>query len=1075
MRTRGRASGPIWVNFAQEGSPQRMPSLFPFGPGGSMPTAKSEEAAVLEILARRLDAESVLIKHLANRSAEIRAVAARGLGTHVGRPGVTEALAKAAADEDAQVRTAAVYSLGGSSWAPPTGVRAIGMPATMTPQGPLPRSPGLPPPPPRASAGLEGALLELVLKATADPAPSVRLAAVSVLARSNDPRATQAVIKALHESDASVRTSAARSAGSHPVDAVVQPLIDVLDDKETAVTLAACESLGRLKAQAAEQRLKQLQASKNQTLAIAAINALKAIGALSEPDAALAKLDVGQLEPNEFDVLAKAKDRRCVPKLIDLVQNSRDSYQAGLAARVLGELGEKSAVEPLINALIYTEYSSEELPRALGKLGDKRAIEPLQKVMARPGSTGSRRTALLEGLLMLEAPEALKQVAEEIRRNPNSYDAAQMIQVLGRSRKNWAIPILAPLLDEQNACQSAAQALAEIGTPEATAALKERLSASDYQHSEMVVSSLVHRPSQPSGFLGEEARQQQARQTAELMRELAKSANPATRSVAMRQLGFLEEQLAANEQREFQRLVAERQLDAADKAIKSVFDRQLAILDKDPSQLARLNAHVNRMLGTYGAQESKRAERHLLNIIAALEAKAKQYDDEALKETLCGLRARRITAMLQTKAKVDAKDVRQTLAEIAARIKAKTEMQGSPSEMDTGMMLARTLEFNEQWGLAAEAYRMLAETIGSGAGEPGSAMKESLEGAARRLGLMGNVMELKGASLDGRPFDWASYRGKVVLVDFWATWCGPCRAELPNVKKHYQRYHERGFDVVGISLDRERQALEQFVESEKLPWVTLHEKESAGRHPLAVYYGIIAIPTVLLVDKQGTVVSLRARGQELDRLLQEQIGPPYQPKGNLLCVDLAATANRKRAEMFAGFPNNNLEGLPGGEQTLGGVKFKVGDAVIQLAGQKLTDAPVKVEGIVVGSSVERLYFLHATQFGDPTHGVLPGTTIGEYKVRFEDGASESIPIVVGEDVGEWWHSDGSSATSRGIVVWTGASDASKAANMRLRLFLSAWDNPHPGKKVATIDVASANTPAAPFCLAITAEERSTGP
>ena len=74
-------------------------------------------------------------------------------------------------------------------------------------------------------------------------------------------------------------------------------------------------------------------------------------------------------------------------------------------------------------------------------------------------------------------------------------------------------------------------------------------------------------------------------------------------------------------------------------------------------------------------------------------------------------------------------------------------------------------------------------------------------------------------------------------------------------------------------MDRDRQALEQFLESEKLPWVTLHEKELGGRHPLAAYYGINAIPTVLLVDKEGKVVSLRARGPELDRLLEGLLGP----------------------------------------------------------------------------------------------------------------------------------------------------------------------------------------------------------
>jgi hypothetical protein len=78
---------------------------------------------------------------------------------------------------------------------------------------------------------------------------------------------------------------------------------------------------------------------------------------------------------------------------------------------------------------------------------------------------------------------------------------------------------------------------------------------------------------------------------------------------------------------------------------------------------------------------------------------------------------------------------------------------------------------------------------------------------------------------------------------------------------------------VGISLDRNRKTLTDFLEKENLPWVTLYEEDARGSHPMATYYGVMGIPTVLLVDKQGKVVSLRARGAELDKLLEEQLGP----------------------------------------------------------------------------------------------------------------------------------------------------------------------------------------------------------
>jgi thiol-disulfide isomerase/thioredoxin len=135
--------------------------------------------------------------------------------------------------------------------------------------------------------------------------------------------------------------------------------------------------------------------------------------------------------------------------------------------------------------------------------------------------------------------------------------------------------------------------------------------------------------------------------------------------------------------------------------------------------------------------------------------------------------------------------------------------------------------------------------------------------------LVGQTLELTGTTLEGDAFDWSAYRGKVVLVDFWATWCGPCVAELPNLKAAYEKYHARGFEVVGISLDQDVETLRAFVEKQRIPWTNLFDEG----HPMAKKYKITAIPTALLVDKDGKVVTHRTRGaaleQELARLLGE--------------------------------------------------------------------------------------------------------------------------------------------------------------------------------------------------------------
>jgi len=229
-------------------------------------------------------------------------------------------------------------------------------------------------------------------------------------------------------------------------------------------------------------------------------------------------------------------------------------------------------------------------------------------------------------------------------------------------------------------------------------------------------------------------------------------------------------------------------------------------------------------------------------------------------------------------ASVSLAEKKQVLKELTDVLTKKSAAGLAPSDLSLAMSAARALEYGNERELAAEAYERFAGLIADSNDEKMARYAKMLAGAARRLRLPGNELELKGTLLGGDEFDWAAYRGKVVLVDFWATWCGPCRAELPNVRKYYELYHDRGFDVVGISLDRNRKALENFLEKEKLPWVTLYEEDAEGSHPMATHYGVMAIPTVLLVDQEGKVVSLRARGEELGKLLKEQLGPVDEEK-----------------------------------------------------------------------------------------------------------------------------------------------------------------------------------------------------
>ena len=184
------------------------------------------------------------------------------------------------------------------------------------------------------------------------------------------------------------------------------------------------------------------------------------------------------------------------------------------------------------------------------------------------------------------------------------------------------------------------------------------------------------------------------------------------------------------------------------------------------------------------------------------------------------------------------------------------------------MMATEEYEYD---GEPAKARALAAKLMASAAPED---IKLGVKGYLNRLDSIGKPVDLKFTAVDGRAVDLAQLRGKVVLVDFWATACGPCVKELPRVKEAYDKFREQGFEVIGISCDTDKERLNKFLKDKGISWPQYFDGLGIGDSKLNVKFGIDGIPHMFLVDKKGLLRFDNVRASD-----------KYHPKGDTTSLE----------------------------------------------------------------------------------------------------------------------------------------------------------------------------------------------
>lgn len=205
---------------------------------------------------------------------------------------------------------------------------------------------------------------------------------------------------------------------------------------------------------------------------------------------------------------------------------------------------------------------------------------------------------------------------------------------------------------------------------------------------------------------------------------------------------------------------------------------------------------------------------------------------------------------------------------------AKNHIKNHPNSFLSVVFVDQMLSIpTEDWKEIEKSYNSLSEPLKKS--KPGVSAKTKIEELSKKPSIeVGNMApDFSAPNPEGTVVSLKESLGKVTIIDFWASWCGPCRRENPNVVALYNQFHEKGLNIIGVSLDKPeaKDAWIQAIATDKLTWPQVSNLKF-WEDPIAKMYGIQAIPATFILDASGKIVARDLRGAELKAKVQELLG-----------------------------------------------------------------------------------------------------------------------------------------------------------------------------------------------------------